>query len=202
MRRWLIPIGGAVVAVLVTVGFVFLLYRPSVAEQRQLEEQTAQLESEQQALRNDINRLLEVKANAADYRRMVARLAAYVPVGVEQPSVVEQLQAVSDGAGVDVESITFGQPLAVEQAPEPREPDTVLAQTNVSLAVSGTYFQLAEYFRRLEYETPRAVLVEQLSFNEGEGGFPTLSVAWSGEVFSVLAADEVAADALVEDTGS
>ncbi len=201
MRRWLIPIGGAVVAVLVTVGFVFLLYRPSVAEQRRLEEQTAQLESEQQALRNDINRLLDVKANEADYRRMVARLDAYVPVGVEQPSVVEHLQAVSDGAGVDVDSLTFGQPLPVEKAPKP-EPDTVLAQTNVSLAVSGTYFQLAEYFRRLEYETPRAVLVEQLSFSEGEGGFPTLSVAWSGEVFSVLAADEVAADAVVEDTGS
>jgi type IV pilus assembly protein PilO len=198
MRRWLIPIGGAVVAVLLTVGFVFLLYRPSVAEQRQLEEQTAQLHSEQQALRNEISRLRDVKANAEDYRRMVERLAAYVPVGVEQPSVVEQLQAVSDGAGVDVDSLTFGQPLAVEKAPKPREPDTVLAQTNVSLVVSGTYFQLVEYFRRLEYETPRAVLVEQLSFNEGEGGFPTLSVAWSGEVFSVLATDEVAADVVVE----
>ena len=198
MRRWLIPVGGAVVAVLLTVGFVFLLYRPSVAEQRQLEKETAKLEGEQQTLRNEISRLLDIKANARDYRLMVARLGAYVPVGVEQPSVVEQLQAASDGAGVDVDSLTFGQPLAVENAPKPREPDTVLAQTNVSLVVSGTYFQLVEYFRRLEYETPRAVLVEQLSFNEGEGGFPTLSVAWSGEVFSVLATDEVAADVVAE----
>ncbi|MBW3602569.1 MAG: type 4a pilus biogenesis protein PilO [Actinobacteria bacterium] len=202
MRRYLVPIGGAVAAVALIAGFVFLLYRPADAEQARLERETAKLVTEQQALRNQISRLREIKANAADYRRRVARLAAYIPLGVEQPSAVAQLQAAADGAGVDVDSVTFARPLAVPEAPEPSEPDTVLAQTHVSHSVSGTYFQLVEYFRRLEYETPRAVLVQQLSFNEGEGGFPSLSVAWSGEVFSVLAADEVAADTAEEDTGS
>ncbi|MDP8978150.1 MAG: type 4a pilus biogenesis protein PilO [Actinomycetota bacterium] len=214
MRRYLVPLVGAVAAVVLIAGFVFLLYRPAVAEQRRLERETAKLGTRQQELRNQISRLREIKADAADYRRRVARLAAYIPVGVQQPSAVEQLQAAADGAGVDVDSVTFATPAAVPEAPEPSEADTVLAQTHVSLSVSGTYFQLVEYFRRLEYETPRAVLVQQLSFNEGEGGFPTLSVAWSGEVFSVLAADEVAADAAAgtveevpadapeEDTGS
>ena len=70
--------------------------------------------------------------------------------------------------------------------------DTTLASIPITMVVDGGYFRIVDFFRRLEVEVPRAVLVESVSVEEQQdAGFPTLRATWTGQMFAVLPAEDV-----------
>ncbi len=192
-RAPLIALG---VLVVLGVAYWFLLYQPLLEEQEDLEAETARLETEASGLRTEIAELRRVEEEQVEYRAELALMEEYVPPGVDQPTSLRQFQDTADAAGVDILNLSFGQPVAVEDAPPTGEPDTVLADVTFSMTVEGGYFQVVDLFRRFEVDVPRAMLVETIALNESEVGFPTLSVNWTGRVFAVV---DVADTALEED---
>lgn len=180
------PLIGAVVAIALVAGAWFGLYKPSLAKQEELEAETAELEAEQRDMRNEIVVLEEVKANEEDYRDDVSRLEEFVPNGVDQAAAVRQLQAAADAAGVEITGVTFGDPTVVEGAPDTGQPGTALASVSLSMIVDGEYFQVADFFRRVERDVPRAVLTQSANLEESDEGFPRLATTWGGQLFAVM----------------
>lgn len=177
--------------VLLAAAFFFLAWQPKDDEQTALEDETAQLEREASSLRNEIAALEEIKANEVQIRATIAKISEYVPESPAQGEVMRQLQDAADAAGVTVESMQFGEPQRVEEAPDTGEPGTVLASIDSSFNLVGEYFQIVDFMRRIEVDVPRAVLIRQLSLSEGgEEGFPTLSGSWSGDLFAVVPTSE------------
>lgn len=185
------PLLAIAACVLLAAGFYFLAWQPKDDEQTALEDQTGELEREATSLRNEIAALEEIKANEVEIRATLAKLEEYVPDGPAQAEVMRQLQGAADDAGVTVEAMQFSEPQRVEEAPETGDPGTVLASINSSFTLEGDYFKIVDFFRRIEVEVPRAVLVQQLSLSEGgDEGFPTLAGSWSGDLFALVPTGE------------
>lgn len=186
------PIVGILVAVILTVGFWFLLYKPASEDQAAVEAQTAQLDQQAQSLRTQIAALEAIEARQVEIRAALARLEEYIPPGPAQPATIRQFQRAADASGAEIATITFGEP-AVPVAAEgavPADtgvPGTTLANIPVTMALEGGYFQLVDFFRRLEVDVPRAVLIQTVNVTEEtEEGFPTLLANWTGEIFSIV----------------
>lgn len=190
------PLIGVLVAVALAAGYWFLLYKPALAEQADFEEQTAELEQRQSELRNEIARLEEIRDDEEAFRAALERAEEFVPTGVSQPLVVRQFQQAADAAGVEITSVSFGEPTVVDGAPETGDPDTTLASIAVNMVVEGRYFSTVDFFRRVEEDVPRAVLTGSVNLAEGQNSFPNLATTWGGNLFAVVpAASTVAPDA-------
>lgn len=180
------PLIGGLVAVVLVVGYWFLLYKPALEEQAAFEAETAQLEDTQSQLRTEIAQLEAIRDDEVRIRAVVARLEEFLPTGVAQSTVVRQFQQAADEANVGITSVTFGEPTVVAGAPETGDPDTTLASIAVSMVTDGAYFPTVDFFRRVEQDVPRAVLTQSVNLAEGEGGFPTLATTWAGQLFAVV----------------
>ena len=189
--RYRAPIIAVVVAVLLAVVFFFLLWSPQRDEIAEVRDETAQLESRRAQLQNELRRLQEIQEREVDFRAALARLEEYIPSGPAQSTVIRQFQLTADAAGVTIESVSFSAPTVVDEAPPTGTPETVLAQITVSMNVTGGYFQVVDFFRRLEVDVPRAVLPTTLSMGEGPDDFPVLSNTWSGLLFAIIPDPEV-----------
>lgn len=185
------PLLAIAACVLLAAGFYFLAWKPKDDEQTALEDATGELDRKATSLRNEIAALEEIKANEVEIRATLAKLEEYVPEGPAQAEVMRQLQGAADDAGVTVEAMQFSEPQRVEGAPETGDPGTVLASIDSSFTIKGDYFKIVDFFRRIEVEVPRAVLVQELSLGEGdEEGFPTLAGSWNGDLFALVPSNE------------
>lgn len=180
------PLIGALVAVVLAAGYWFLLYKPAAEEQTAFETETVELERRQSELRNQIAQLEQVKADEVRIRAAMARLEEFIPAGVAQPQAVRQFQETADEAGVEIVSVSFGEPTALEGAPDTGDPATALASISVSMIIEGGYFQVVDFFRRVEQDVDRAVLTQSVNVAEGQESFPSLATTWGGELFAVV----------------
>ena len=190
-----IPLIGVLVAAVLGAGFFFGLSRPKAAERDAVVAETTALEEQRAGLRREIARLQEDRDAEDVIADAIARLDDLVPDGVEQPVTLDLFQGSADDAAVEIRSLTYEPPATVEGAPDTGDPGSVLAAVPVTMVVEGEYFQTVDFFRRLETEVSRAVLVETIATAEGEDGFPRLSTTWTGRVFAVTdaPADQAAA---------
>lgn len=191
------PIIGVVVAILLTALFWFLLYQPRAQEQAELEAETAALEQQQASLRAQIADLRSIEENQVEIRASLTRLEEYIPPAVGQPRAIRQFQSTADHAGVDITALTFAEPTSPGTAegavgPDTGDPGRVLATIATTMTVEGGYFQIVDFFRRLEVDVPRAVLIQNVDLLEATPEqFPTLSATWTGQLFAVLPVDDL-----------
>ncbi len=190
------PLIGLLVAVLLTVAFWFLLYKPASDEQAQLEQETATLENQQQSLQAEIDQLRDIEANQVEIRAALAQIERFIPIGPAQPTAIRQFQRSADAANVEIISVTFGEPTipAPEGDAEPLdtgEPGTALANIATSMVVEGGYFQVVDFFRRLEVDVPRAILMQTVAVAEADEEFPTLSTTWTGQLFAIVPVGDI-----------
>lgn len=181
------PLLALLAGLALAVGWWFLLYQPTADEIELLAAETAELETREASLRGEIAELERIRDDAVSIRAELALMEEYIPNGIAQPTALRDLQAAADAAGITIQTLTFGSPVAVEGAPSAGEPGRTLAYVSMSMTAEGGYFQMVDLLRRLEVEVPRAVLVDSIAMSEGgEAGFPTLSAAWSGRMFAVV----------------
>lgn len=190
------PIIGLLVALVLAVGFWFLLYKPSGAEEQLVREEIATLEGQEASLRVELERLRGVQRREVEIRATLARLAELIPLGVAQPAAIRQLQRAADASGTEIASVTFGLPGVPDAAGGVVAGDTgtegtVLAQIPVTIVAEGGYFQVVDFLRRLEVEVPRAVLIDGVSIAEAESGFPLLAATLTGRLFAVIATEDL-----------
>ncbi len=181
-----IALAGLGVAVLLTIAWFFLIYQPAVGEQAALEAETLALLDQQQQLRNQITMLENIRSREDEINGALARLDAFIPVGTAQPEILTQLDAAAEAAGVEILTWTFGEPTPVVGAPATGDATLILSELPLTMAIEGGYFQAVDFFRRLEFEVPRAILVETVAVTEGEGGFPVLATTWAGRTFALV----------------
>lgn len=183
------PLFGLLAALVLTAIFWFGLYRPAAARQEAFELETATLQGEAASLQARIARLEEVRSDEVAIRASLARLEEFIPTNLAQPSAIRQFQASADAAGVEIESVAFEVPEVVQGAPPTGTAGTVLGAIPVTAVLRGGYFQMVDFFRRLEVEVPRAVLVQSVAVAEDdEAGFPTLTTSWTGRLFAEIPA--------------
>lgn len=180
------PIIAAVVALALGAGFYFLLWQPKNDELDETLAETAELETRRGQLNNEIARLQEIQEREVEFRAALARLEEYIPSGPAQAQAIRQFQTTADAAGVTIVSVSFSTPSVVVEAPPTGSPDTVLAEITVAMEVQGGYFQVVDFFRRLEVDVPRAVLQQSVGMSAGPDGFPVLSTTWNGTLFTVI----------------
>ncbi|CAN5340819.1 hypothetical protein BH23ACT9_BH23ACT9_19280 [soil metagenome] len=188
MRNALIAVG---LMVVLAIAFYFLVWSPLDEQQTTLEAETASLQSQSQQLRNQLAQLQQIRDTELEIRADLNRLRALIPSGdPAQPSFVRATQLAADASGVTIDSLTFGTPTVVAGA-VPDADGLVLAEISLNGVVQGGYFQLVDLFRRLEVEVVRAVQVDTVGITEGTDGFPILSAAITGRIFTLLPVTQV-----------
>lgn len=185
MNARLVPLIGALVALGLAAAFYFLLYQPRQEEQEALEAETAQLIAQQAQLQVQIDELTAIRDDQPRIAAALERLELLIPSSVTQAAAIRQLAGAADAAGVELASITFGVPVAV--TPEaPTSDGLQLGSVDTNAVIDGGYFQAVDFFRRLETEVDRAVLVSGVTMAEGADGFPVLTTTWTGELFALI----------------
>lgn len=192
------PAAGAVAALLIVAVYFLGFRQPRSEKTAGLVAETEQLRSQQVPLRRDIKGLEQVAARQDELKAALQQLERLIPSGLAQPSLLTQIQVSAEGAGLTVESVTFGDPAVPEGAPPSPIPGTVLVAMPVSVIVEGKYLQIAELLRRVEVDFDRAVLVGDVAVTEADAGFPQLTGTWSGNVYALLPSG----DPLLVDTGA
>lgn len=190
MKRWRIPAGGAAAAVLLVSVFHFAVSEPRTAKIAELEAHGEQLRSQQIPLRREIRGLEQVAAREADFQTALERLDQLIPGRLAQADFLGEMQQAATTSGVELVSVTFGDPKPPQAAQDTALAGTVLVAMPVTVIVEGRFRGMIELLRRVEAEFKRAVLVGTVAFTEADSGFPTLTGTWSGQAYALLQADD------------
>lgn len=186
-----VPVIVVAVALLLTVAFWFLLYKPLDERQAAYRDETTQLEAQGAQLQAEIATLLEVQENEDDYRSQLVRLEEYIPEDPAQPEALRELQRIADQSGVEITEMTYADPEVVPGAPDTGDPETLLAAIPTQMVVEGGYFQVVDLLRRVEVDMNRAIKIDTVTMAEAEEEFPEIAVTWTGQIFAVLASEDV-----------
>lgn len=167
-------------AVLLAALFFFLVWQPKSDEIDQIEAEIETVEQQQAQLQQQITELKEVRNNAPDLEAAIVAAESVVPRDVGQASAIRQLQLAADESGVELPTVTFGGPTQIQDAPPG------LASLQVTVQVDGGYYQIVDFFRRVEDPaiTPRGFTWNSAAFAPAD--YPTLSGSVSGSVYALL----------------
>ena len=190
MRRWRVPAAGAVAAVVLIAAYGIWFHQPRKAEIGTLLAETKQLRAAQNPLRRDIEGLEEVAARQPEFDAALRSLEHLIPSELAQPSILAELQAAAKETGVELLSVTFGDPDVPKGAPESHVPGTVLAAMPITVIVEGPFLAITDLLRQVETDIDRAVLVGTVALTEAEASFPQLTGTWSGQAYALLPADD------------
>lgn len=190
MRRRRVPVAGALVALLLAAAYFVGFRQPRSAKIAELAADADQLRAQQMPLRQDIKGLGEVASRESEFKRARQLLERLIPLGLEQPTLLVQLQAAAEESGVELISVTFGDPEVPQGAPPSNVPGTVLVAMPVTVIVDGPFIRITDMLRRVEVDVDRAVLVSTVALTESEPGLPQLRATWSGQAYAVMAADD------------
>lgn len=181
-------------AVLVIVLFWLFLWSPKTEEIEQTQTEIEAARTQQATLRTQIARLEDVRARAPEIEARLAAAESIIPRDVSLPAMVRQVQLDATDSGVELMSISPGQPVAFS------EELANLARIPLSLQIQGSYFQIVDFLRRVEDPaiTPRGIKWDSLNVIEEE--YPVLLAVVGGEMYAVVPDLPVVQDAPGEPT--
>lgn len=167
-------------ALLLAALFFFFVWQPRSDEIAELEADRENVLQQQAQLRDQIQRLKEVRQNAAEAEAQIVAAETIVPRDLAIPAALRQLVLAADESGAELVSTTWSRPQQLEDA----QPG--LASISVGLQVNGGYYQIVDFLRRVEDPaiSPRGFIWSSLSLAPDE--YPTLSANISGTVYSLL----------------
>ena len=190
MRRWRIPLLGAVVGLLAVVAYVVVVSQPRRDEMATITADVDALRAQQGLLARENQALEEVAARAGEVQGALDRLEELIPSGLAQDALLTQLEAAAGETGVKLASVTFDDPQIPEGAPASEIPGAVLVEMAMTAAVDGPFAGVTELLHRVEADAGRAVLVGAVALTEAEAGFPAVTGTWSGRAYALLPADD------------
>lgn len=170
-----------IAGLLVVVLFFVFVFQPQRDEVADIEAQVDQERQQQVDLQSEIERLRSVREDAPEVEAELAASEAIVPADAALPAALRQLQTAADESELTFESVTTTRPEAVEDAPGD------LHSIQVSVQLSGAYFQVVDFLRRVEDPsiTPRGLTWSGATIARGE--YPTLSVTLDGSLYALIA---------------
>ena len=171
------------ISVLLGVLFWVVVHSPQQDELENLERAIEDEEAQHVVLRNRIETLRQVRADAPELEATLASSGAVVPRDPSLPSALRQLQSAADESGITLRSVTTTRPSIL---------DGELGLSNIpfSVQLEGSYFQTVDFIRRIEDPsiTPRAMLWSGANIARVE--HPQLTVGLSGDLFTLAPPEE------------
>ncbi len=182
MSRIAIPLT-ALGLVLVAALFYVFVFQPARDEVAALDEQIAQEQEQQVLLQQEIARLRDVRERAPEVEADLALADAILPQEPGLPGLVRQLQMAADDAGMTLSSISTSRPSEILDTPEPG-----LASMSIDGQLTGTYFQMVDFLRRIEDPsiTPRGVTWSNVTVARPDADYPELQFSLTGSAFAVI----------------
>ena len=190
MKRWRVPAAGAVVALIMVAVYAVGFHGPRSSRIAELAAETEQLRAQQPPLQRSIDALEKVEAREPEFKTALQLLDKLIPPRLAQPALLVEMQSAARGAGVELVSVTFGDPKSPKDAPNSPVPGSVLVVMPLTVVVNGPYAGISDMLRRIEVEKERAVLVGAIALSEADGGFPMLTATWSGQAYALLPAND------------
>ena len=158
MKRNQLLIGGAAVLVIVLLWY-FLLYKPLGDDLTSAQEQTSAEQKKTDGLEADLARLQSQAKNASKQQALLRKLDAAVPKNPDLAEFIIQANDIAESSGISFLSI----------APTPPAAGDGASVINMTISISGSFFQLQDYLRQLE-QLERLVIVDGISISSGGGG--------------------------------
>lgn len=176
---------GAVFVVVVLIWF-FALFRPNQDRINELRAQQEQVQQEINNLQVQLQRLQELQRQEPQLRAQFARLQDALPEEPRLPDFILQVQEAANLSGIDFLSITpsLPAPFTPPSTAQPAAGAGGLQAIAVSIATTGTYFEIEDFVIRME-RLQRAVRINtfQLAPAAVTAGSPTLSVTFQMQMF-------------------
>jgi len=173
----------AVVCLAVLAAGWFLVIKPQRAHAADLRTQTQGVNANNAKLRSQVAQLRQQQKDLPAQQKQLSQIATKVPDNPALPSLIRQLSAAADGAGVDLLSLAPGQP-AIAAAPAGAATTTTattstgssasaavsapLATIPLTVQVQGTYFNVEQFFSAVE-SLSRSMLVTGFSLTPAAG---------------------------------
>lgn len=173
---------GVLGVIIILVLFYMFAFKPQQEELAEVEAEIEEALAQESSLEARIATLQEVRARAPEIEAALATAESIIPREQALPSALRQLQLAADDAGAELTAVTPGRP--VETEGEIAE----LAELTVNVVLSGSYFQLVDFLRRVEDPaiTPRGIIWSGVTIAAEE--YPTLTATMSGRMFALLPA--------------
>jgi Tfp pilus assembly protein PilO len=142
----------------------FLVIKPQRAHASELRAQRVGVESHSSQLRSQVDQLRQEQKDLPAVQKLLSQIATKIPDNPALPALIRQLSAAADGAGVDLVSLSPGQPAvagaggAVATTTSTAAAAAPLATIPLAVQVRGTYFNVEQFFSAVE-GLSRAMLV-------------------------------------------
>src|SRR5947209_20010643 len=174
-RQWALLTAVACLAVLAA-GLV-LVIKPQRADASRLRTQTAGVESHSAQLRSQVDQLRQEQKDLPAVQKLLSQIATKIPDNPALPTLIRQLSAAADGAGVTLISLAPSAPTVATTAPgavtaagagataattagasSTSPAASPLASIPITVQVQGSYFNIEQFFSAVE-SLNRAMLV-------------------------------------------
>jgi Tfp pilus assembly protein PilO len=167
-------IAGAGVALLALL-LLFFLVLPKMGEVSEARAALEDARNEQQTLESQISALEDARDAAGQARQVIAEVDQQIPPTVDLPGLILLLQNAAIGSGLELVTVTPGTPAF--------DAETGVSVIPVTVGGTGLYFDVAEFFFRIE-TLPRAAkaLSVTLAPGGGEDGATTTTTFGSPEL--------------------
>ncbi|MHB8450096.1 MAG: type 4a pilus biogenesis protein PilO [Mycobacteriales bacterium] len=168
-RQW-VAITAALCVVVVAAGY-FLLISPQKKKAAGLRTQVTAEQSTQQQLRAQIALLTSEGQNLSHEQALLAKAQGYLPLTPGLPSLIRQLTAATDNAGVDLVTLSPSTPTAASSGTSSGATAS-LYQIPLTLSLAGGYFEVENFLSNLE-NLPRALMVTGVNVSPQGGSSST-----------------------------
>jgi Tfp pilus assembly protein PilO len=163
IRQW--SILTVVAVIIVFAAGWFLMVKPQKSKATDLRAQAQSAQQANQVLAAQIASLQQQEKDLPQQQAALRKFATQVPDNPAEPTIIRQLSAAANGAGVDLVSMTPGEATPVTSAAAATTSSSTLSPTSaplvglpISIAITGTYPNVESFFQSLE-KLPRALLV-------------------------------------------
>jgi type IV pilus assembly protein PilO len=158
-------------------GLFYGLILPRIKESSELQTKLEELQKQIQENRRIANNLPRYQSEYQQLKRDLDNALTELPNQKEIPSLLTSISNVGKGAGLDF--LLF--------RPKPEVPKDFYAEVPVDVAVSGTFYNVADFFVAVG-KLPRIVNINNVSFSDIKtaGGRTTLRVSCLATTFRFL----------------
>ncbi len=165
------------ILVVITVAAALFLFRPQLADLRETRDAADAAEQEIVALEAEVQRLEALKRQAPELRARAAELDEAMPADPRLAQFILSVQDAANASGIDWLSIS-------QSFPTPATESATIFEINVTMSLTGGYFQVHDFLTRIE-TLDRAVKVVSVSLAPAE--LPDLSASLTMKMFSTSA---------------
>jgi type IV pilus assembly protein PilO len=165
------PLIAGVAIVAVAILMVLILVLPKSHQVSQAQDQLDETRRQGQTLASREQALQDAKDAAPQARKAIAEVERRIPPVADEPGLILLLQNAAIDAGIDLVSLSPGNPTL--------DTATNLSTIDVSVSATGSYFDVTEFMYQIE-TLPRAAIVQGVSLAPGSGtgtsGVPLLTL--------------------------